>query len=187
MTSSSTSKQYPKSAIALHWVMLFLIVSVYAAILLREYFPRGSDIRQAFKTWHFMLGLSVLSLIILRVTLRLTVWKIPSITPQPVAWQKRLGGMVHFGIYALLIAMPIGGWLILSGEGKTIPFWGLSIPPLMPPNKPLAEEIEELHEIGGKIGYALIGLHAVAGLFHHYVLKDNALFRILPLKILGRK
>jgi cytochrome b561 len=180
MTKDSSISRYPKSAIALHWLMLALIIAVYAAILLRENFPRGSDIREAFKTWHFMLGLSVLALVSVRVLLRLTSWKIPPISPTPVQWQSRLGGLVHVALYGLMIGMPIGGWLILSASGKTIPFWGLSLPPLIEPSKALAAQIKELHEIGGKIGYGLIGLHAAAALFHHYVQKDNTLTRMLP-------
>jgi cytochrome b561 len=37
-----------------------------------------------------------------------------------------------------------------------------------------------LHELAGTAGYWLIGLHAVAALFHHYVSRDNTLTRMLP-------
>jgi cytochrome b561 len=47
-------------------------------------------------------------------------------------------------------------------------------------NKALAGQIKELHEIGGKVGYGLIGLHAAAALHHHYILKDNTLLRMMP-------
>jgi cytochrome b561 len=76
--------------------------------------------------------------------------------------------------------MPILGWVILSAEGDPIPFWGLELPPLTAPDKALAEEVEELHETIGNIGYFLIGGHAAAALLHHYVIKDNTLVRMLP-------
>ena len=44
----------------------------------------------------------------------------------------------------------------------------------------LAHDIEELHETVGEVGYWLIGLHAAAALFHHYLLRDNTLVRMLP-------
>lgn len=47
-------------------------------------------------------------------------------------------------------------------------------------NKDLSKQIKELHEIGGKVGCGLIGLHAAAALFHHYWLKDDTLRRMLP-------
>lgn len=71
-------------------------------------------------------------------------------------------------------------WLILSAEAKTIPFYGLSLPPLAVENEDLAELIEEIHEVVGILGYCLIALHAAAALFHHYIQKDNTLLRILP-------
>lgn len=55
MTRPTVTARYPKSAIALHWLMLAMIIAVYAAILLRENFPRGSATRETFKMWHFML------------------------------------------------------------------------------------------------------------------------------------
>jgi len=47
-------------------------------------------------------------------------------------------------------------------------------------NKELAHTLEEIHETAGVVGYYLIGLHAVAALLHHYVLRDNTLVRMLP-------
>jgi cytochrome b561 len=87
---------------------------------------------------------------------------------------------MHFALYTLMFAMPIAGWMILSAEGDPIPFYGLELPPLIGQNEATAELIEEIHETAGTVGYYLIGLHAVAGLFHHYVLRDNTLKRILP-------
>jgi cytochrome b561 len=81
-----------------------------------------------------------------------------------------------------MIGMPIAGWLILSAAGKPIPFFGLELPPLIAENKELSKSIKSLHETAGSIGYFLIGIHAIAGLFHHYVVKDNTLKRIIALK-----
>jgi len=50
------------------------------------------------------------------------------------------------------------------------------------PNEALAGQLEEVHETIGTLGYWLIGLHATAGLFHHYVLRDATLTRMLPVR-----
>ena len=163
--------------IALHWLMLALLAAVYACIELRVYWPKGSDPRELLKTWHFMLGLSVFALVWIRLYARFRGGT-PPIVPAPSAWQMKLGHAVHVALYLLMICMPIGGWLILSAKGKPIPFFGLELPPLMAPDKPLAEQIEEIHETVGTIGYWLIGLHAAASLFHHYVQRDNIFARM---------
>ncbi|MDF2177272.1 cytochrome b [Aliiglaciecola sp. CAU 1673] len=169
--------RYHSASIVLHWLMLILLVAVYACIELREFFERGSETRELFKHWHFMLGLSVGLLVIARLYFRLR-FPTPPIIPTPPAWQSKLAKLVHGLLYLLMIGMPIGGWLILSGEAKPIPFFGLELPALMGPDKDLAHKIEEIHETVGKIGYFLIALHTVAALFHHYVVKDDTMLRM---------
>jgi cytochrome b561 len=171
--------RYHKLSIGLHWLMLLLLIAVYATIELRELFPKGTDARKAIKMWHFMLGLSVLAFAILRLSIRLRN-ETPVIVPAITVWQQRLAHIMHLALYGLMIGMPIGGWLILSAEAQTIPFFGLELPPLIGANKDLAHTIKEIHEIFGKTGYFLIGLHALAGLYHHYIVKDNTLKRMLP-------
>jgi cytochrome b561 len=180
MSDAAAPKRYPDSAILLHWLVLILVVAAYACILLRTNFERGSDIREGLKAWHFMLGLSVLAATFLRIGLRAMVWKTPPITPPPPRMLHLPSIAAHLAIYAWLIAMPIAGWTILSAEGNPIPFWGLNLPPLTSPDKVLADQVKELHETSGTIGYFLLGLHAAAALFHHYFMKDDTLRRMLP-------
>jgi cytochrome b561 len=78
--------------------------------------------------------------------------------------------------------MPVLGWLVLSASGKPIPFFGVELPALLAQNKDLASQLKEVHETMGTIGYFLIGLHAVAALFHHYIVRDNTLVRMLPVR-----
>ncbi|MAZ86184.1 MAG: cytochrome B [Cellvibrionaceae bacterium] len=178
MSWKNTDKRYGVASIGLHWFMVGLLVAVFACIELREFYPKGSDTREALKTWHFMLGLLVFVLVWLRLAVRLSQ-ATPRIEPEPVAWQKLLAKIVHVTFYGLMIGMPLGGWLILSGEGKSIPFFGLYLPALIAENKDIAEVVEEIHEAVGTVVYFLIGLHAASALFHHYFLRDNTLTRML--------
>ncbi len=171
--------RYSRLSISLHWLMLLLIAATYACIELREFYPRGSDPREALKSWHFMLGLSILMLVLVRIAARFLA-SAPPIVPAPSVWQQRLAKLVHLALYLLMIGMPIAGWLILSAKGKPIPFFGLELPALINPDKALAEWIQEIHETAGLVGYYLIGLHALAALFHHYLVRDNTLTRMLP-------
>jgi cytochrome b561 len=179
MTGSGTAERYSAASIVLHWLILLLIVCVYAAIELREIFPRGSDPRETLKTWHFMLGLSVLGLVFLRIAARIA-WAAPH--SDGPALQQLVAKATHLALYVFMIAMPIAGWLTLSAEGESIPFFGFELPALVGENKQFAEWLEELHELGGTIGYWLIGIHAAASLFHHYVLRDRVLARMLPVR-----
>lgn len=180
MTEKVQTSKYQSSAMAIHWLILFLVIAAYACILLRENYPRGSDIREALKSWHFSLGLTVLAVMSVRVALRAFVWKVPEIAPPIPPWLKAPAALAHIALYVLLLAMPVAGWLILSAEGEPIRFWGLEAPALVAPDEALAKQIKEIHETGGTVGYFLIGAHAAAALFHHYVIRDNTLTRMLP-------
>ena len=70
------------------------------------------------------------------------------------------------------------GWLTLSTAGAPIPFFGFELPALLAPDKALSRQIKDIHETIATIGYFVIGLHAAAALFHHYVLKDGTLRRM---------
>ena len=180
MNLRTTSLRYGSVSIGLHWLMLLLLASVYACIELRVLFPKGSDPREALKTWHFMLGLSVFMLASLRLLVRFFSGPAPRIDPPLPRWQHFLANAMHFTLYGLMLGMPIAGWLILSASGKQIPFFGLQLPALIAENKDFAEWIKEIHETVGAAGYYLIGIHATAALFHHYFVRDNTLIRMLP-------
>ena len=179
MTKSGPHSRYSSLSITLHWAMLFLLIAVYACMELRGYYPKGSDFREGLEMWHFMFGLAVLLLVLIRVVARVTGGT-PPITPDPPEWQTLIAKSTHLALYAFMIAMPIAGWVILSASGKTIPFYGLDLPALVGPNKALAEQVKELHETVATIGYFLVGLHAVAALFHRYIVKDDTLRRMMP-------
>lgn len=179
MTVKPTPERYALGSLALHWAMLLLLIAVYASMELRELFDKGSVPREAMKSMHFMLGLLVLALVWLRIALRL-VYAVPPIQPGPPAWQDLAAKLTHGGLYALMIGMPLLGWLVLSAAGKPIPFFGLELPALLGANKDLSHQLKEVHELGGSLGYVLIAVHAGASLFHHYIQRDNTLQRMLP-------
>ncbi len=174
-----TGPRYGSLSIGLHWLMLLLLAAVYVSMELRGMFPKGSEPRELMKTWHFMLGLSVFGLALLRVVVRIAS-PAPEIRPDPPALQKTAAKLMHLALYALMLGMPLAGWLLLSAAGKPIPFFGLQLPALIGESKSAAGLIKEIHETVASIGYVLIGLHAAAGLYHHYIQRDNTLQRMLP-------
>jgi superoxide oxidase len=175
----NTAGRFGSIAIGLHWLTLVLLIAVYACINLSDLFPKGSDSREALKVWHFMLGLTVLAFVAVRLLNRL-LGPTPAITPPTPVWQQRLATGTHVALYALMIVMPILGWLALSAAGKPIPFFGIELPALLAENRNLAGQLKEVHETIGTIGYFVIGAHALAALFHHFVMRDNTLARMLP-------
>jgi cytochrome b561 len=96
------------------------------------------------------------------------------------ALQALLAKVVHFALYALMIGLPLLGWLTLSARGKPVPFFGLELPALIGNNQETAKWLKEIHESLATAGYFLIGLHVVAALYHQFVKRDNTLKLMLP-------
>lgn len=180
MNWKNTSSRYGSLPIAMHWLMLGLLIAVYAVINLHDFAPKGSEIRAALKTWHFMLGLSVFALVAARLAIRLLSGPAPRIEPENPLWQRRLAAIVHLALYVFMIGMPLLGWFAVSAKGDPVLFFGAQLPALIGPDKGLYDSLKEIHEVIGTIGYYLIGLHAAAALFHHYVLRDNTMLHMLP-------
>ena len=96
-------------------------------------------------------------------------------------WMRIASKATHYVLYALLIAEAVLGFAFRWGAGRPMAFFGTGIPPMIGEmGKPLRRELREFHEW---IGWAIIIialLHALAALYHHYVLKDRVLVRMLP-------
>ena len=177
---NNTRDRYGSLSIGMHWLMLVLLIGVYAAINLHDVAAKGSDLRAAFKTWHYMLGLAAFLLVGVRLAMRFVSGPAPDIEPAVARWQLQLAHWMHAALYVFMIGMPVLGWLTLSAQGTPIPFFAMQLPALIAVDKGMASTLKEIHELIGTFGYYLIGVHAVASLFHHYVMRDNTLVRMLP-------
>ncbi len=94
---STTGARYSIVSIALHWLMLMLLLAVYACMELSDLFPKGSDTRAALKAWHYMLGLTVFLIAWVRLAARLAG---PSPGSQRATniWQARLAKFVQIAL-----------------------------------------------------------------------------------------
>ena len=181
MKSNAFSDHYSRWSIALHWLMALLLVATAATMELKGIYPKGSTGRELLKSTHYALGLSVFFLVWLRVLAR-AMGNTPEISPTPPAWQAMLAVLVHWELYALMIGLPLLGWMTLSATGAPVTLPGALALPLLPmdPSKETARWFKDLHETGARVGYVLVGLHAAAALVHHYWQSDNTLLRMLP-------
>lgn len=70
MELQNSRSRYSIMLIGLHWLTLLLLVVVYACMELRGLAPKGSDLRANMKSLHFLLGLCVLAVVIVRIGVR---------------------------------------------------------------------------------------------------------------------
>lgn len=173
--------RYHRASIALHWLTFAVVALAYAFVELRELFPRGTPERAFMRQAHFSLGLTVFGLVLVRLVLR---WRHPAppIQPPVPAGQRRIAHGVHGLLYLFLLGMPLAGWMILSLRGDPIPWFGLSLPPLVGEDEALGKLLRGWHGDIGRVAYGVIALHAAAALWHHHVRRDDTLRRMWPVR-----
>jgi cytochrome b561 len=178
MTENLMTPRYARLSMTLHWLMLALFVGVYGCIEIKGLLPRGHALKGLFLGAHALFGMAIFLLVWLRLLGRLMPR--PPIMPRPPAWQTGASHLMHLALYGLMIVTPLLAWLMLNAAGKPIPYFEFSLPTLVAADPDLARQFKHWHEWLGSAGYWLIGLHAAAGLFHHYWVRDNTLVRMLP-------
>ncbi len=179
MNTTDNPFKYARPLVALHWLMFLLLIVVYAAMEFRVLYDKGMPEREFMKSLHFMFGLCVLALVLLRLLAkRLSPHPEAAVHSGALLVLQRASRLGHAVLYLFMFIMPIAGWLMLSAAGKPIPFFGLELPALIAPDEALAKQIKSIHALAGNIGYGLIGLHVAAALFHQLVLKDRLLQRM---------
>ncbi|MBL8201991.1 MAG: cytochrome b [Chromatiales bacterium] len=128
-------------------------------------------------------------LILILTTLRLT-WRVTNPTPAMpaglAAYQRWLARLTHVFLYALLFAFPLSGWATLSAYEGEFPifFFGWdNVPRIVPQavdgSHAPYEFYAEIHEACWKVGMVVLALHVAGALWHHVVVKDNVLRRML--------
>lgn len=182
---SASQQSYSRWMVGLHWLTVLLMIAIYASIEFRGIFEKGTAERDLIKEVHFVLGLSLWFMTLLRLVVR-RFSIVPAIEPAPSAMVMKLSGLMHLALYGFLLLMPLLGWLMLSAGDKVIPFWSFQLPALVGPDPDLAASIKEIHEWLGTAGYVLIAAHTLGALAHHYRFKDNSLKRML-LVLFGQK
>lgn len=176
-TTAIPSTRFSRLTVAIHWLTVLLFICVYISMEFRDIFERGTPGRDLMKTSHYWFGICILLLLTVRLVARFSQ-PTPAITPPQPHWQHLLAKLVHLAIYALMLVMPLLGLFLLSADAVPLRLFGAELPALMAANDTTAEWLEDVHEIGATIGYYLIGMHAFAALFHHYLLKNNTLVRM---------
>lgn len=176
--ATNAPSRYGALAQALHWLTAILVLAAFL------YGPGGSEQRvyapgrDFDRALHETLGLAVLLLSCVRLAWR-AFDRHPDPEPVPV-WMGLAARTVRVLLYVLLFVVPLtaitGAWL----EGHPVTWLGGSLGPWLAPSHDLGSRIAWLHGWLGDVILWVAGLHAVAALYHHFVLKDGVLRAMLP-------
>ncbi|MCB4771385.1 cytochrome b/b6 domain-containing protein [Ancylobacter sp. Lp-2] len=162
----------------LHWLMAALILALLAVGWSMTHVQRDLGTSFALYQWHKSYGLLVLPLLALRLLARLAP------APPPVEHsrlERRAAKVAHLSFYALMLAVPMSGWLMAASSPlalPTRPFELFTLPAPVGPDEALFERLQLLHEVLAYALLALLAVHVLAVLKHQLVDRDGILRRI---------
>lgn len=180
MQIRNSSEHYGAVAQALHWAVVILVLLAWTTGTFHDEFPRGAA-RAAELVVHISAGLAILTFAGARL-----LWR--AMDPPPPAQKTRLGRwadrgavLAHYALYALLFAIPTLGIMVQFAHGNSLPVFGVfHISSPWSADRAFAHGLKDVHALLANGLMLLVGLHATAALFHHWVLRDQTLRRMLP-------
>lgn len=174
------STAYSPTQKLLHWGIFALVLGLYGITYAEALFPRGDPGRDAVWWLHISFGLLLAALVATRIGFRLANG-VPALPAEVTRIERVAASVAHGLLYALLIVIPTLGILLTWFRGDTLGFFGLfAIPAPYAPDRETAHFVKELHELAANAILVVAGLHAAAGLWHHFVRRDDVMRRMLP-------
>lgn len=195
MQYKNTRQEYGRIARWLHWSTAFLFLLVYCAVYYRHWFTvKQTPENMVALQLHLSVGITIAVVVVLRI-----VWRSmniqPGLEPGP-RWQHRLAHGAHYVLYALMILMPVSGYV---GTGIATEFFYLFQIPKFEETwlfevfvwdylgltfKEFEAPIDYFHKniMGAWLVWILILGHSMAALYHHFIFKDRTLAKMLSLK-----
>ncbi len=186
MTLLNTETSWGLPARLLHWataaVILFLLaVGLYMANAKIDLYEQFA-LTQTHKSWGFV----AFTLGLVRIAWRLVNRRTPEMPATMSAFERFGAKAGHLGLYALMIAMPVSGWLMASASPlqdsygvKNMVFGLFELPdPFKPGSQALTDALLQVHFWCAMALIALIVVHAGAALRHHFMLRDPVLARM---------
>lgn len=173
------ASRYTTGAVLLHWLIALLIVlQLVSGVAMNDYVPRGSALQYDIFQLHKSMGVTVLVLTLARILWRL--FNPPPPEPASVGrWEGRLAGLVQFLFYALLLVIPLTGWLVISAATVRVDTVLFFVPWLPFPDLPFVADLGngtrhllevaggEVHELLAWAMVGLLALHVAGALKHH--------------------
>lgn len=183
VTPARGDEVYTPTARRFHWyTVAFLAVQIPLGLYMvqRGEATNFDAITGKLYDGHKLLGFLILLLVAARLIYRLTHGAPPD-EPTIEPWQKAAAHFNHWGLYVLLMVVPVLGWVGVSYYGARTIFGLFSLPPLAAENQDTATTVLLVHKWAAFVLIATAGVHVGAALFHYFIRKDGVLSRMLPM------
>lgn len=177
--------RYSRTAMLLHWAVALLLVFNFGLGERTEDLKQGPELFWVMQL-HKSIGITILLLSLWRLGLRLTTPRPAKVADSSAA--QLLSTAVHWGFYAVMIIVPLSGWVLVSTAKVQIPtllFGTIPWPHLPVSGRDAHEVAEEIHGILAKAMLPLLALHIIGAIRHQFMLKDAILERMVPGRNIG--
>lgn len=171
---------FDRVTIGLHWATALLVLTMFVSAWLRL-LSHDDVTRAVLLHSHRSVGLALWIMTAGRLAWRLTNAKLP---PFPAGITKAQRRFIHFseyGLYILLLGQPATGLGVTLLSGRPFALFAMQFAPLMPQDTALWEMFRQAHYLSAWALGALVAIHAISGLVHHFVLHDDVLECMAPL------
>ena len=187
MNIKNSIARYTGVAIALHWLIALLIVSLLIVGKFMTSLDEADPLRFSLTQWHKSFGITILLLTLARIIWRLS-HKPPALPEQVRGWQKAASSVTHVLLYCLMLALPISGWIMVSTSPlnlstilyDVIPLPHLPVLASLANKAQISDLFHEIHHISSGVMIALLLLHIGAALMHQFVHRDFVMERMAP-------
>ena len=178
VTLAEEHTSFDRLTIALHWVTVFLVATQFASAWSTDHLD--PSFASTMLSIHRSSGVLLWSLVMGRMLWRFTGMRKPPFPKSRTRFHAVGVQLSEYGLYALLLVQPLTGALdsVFRGRPFNLSFWVL--PALVHRDRAYAALAHTAHEFGAYCLAALVIIHALAALAHHFVLKDQILARMLP-------
>ncbi|SEN51130.1 cytochrome b561 [Pseudorhodobacter antarcticus] len=171
---------YSTTARLFHWGMAALILVTIPVGLLMVQSGIGRSLQNALFLYHKNVGVLLLGLIMARL-----VWRVlnpaPPLPAGLPAWQAKLSRVTHGLLYALLLVVPLSGYIRVRAGGFPIESLdAFGVPSLVQKSEQLAALAKSVHYYSGMMIAALLVLHIGAALYHRFAKQDGVFARMWP-------
>ncbi len=180
MAARPIPESYDAAQRAFHWIMAALILLAIAIGVTASLLPPRASPRVELLMLHKSLGMAALLLGLLRLGYR-AIAGAPPYAEGLAPLTRAAAHAAHFALYALMIALPVSGYVNSAAGGHEIPWFGLFVwPNVAPQDKALAHLGGQTHFwLAWTIG-AFLALHLAAVAWHGWVKRDEIFARMWP-------
>ena len=177
--AAGEAQGYSAVARTFHWVTAALVLTMLPIGIAIATFDLGPAVEDPLYHIHRSMGALILVIVLARLIYRLfnPAPPLPSDIP---ALQQFAALFTHWALYVLLIVQPIVGWIATSAyRAPVLFFWLFDLPPIWQEDRPFSEAMFVVHRSMGILIAVLISVHIAAALYHHFILKDRVLGRMV--------